>query len=100
MYSYRRANYIQLTTNRQALDLLNTNYTDIKFALPAVRKIFVTDAFEANLPGIAYQLWGDPDFGYWWVLGLFNGIIDPINDVVRGRVLLIPDINDIKRFSK
>jgi hypothetical protein len=58
----------------------------------------VTDAFESNLPGLAYRLWGDPDYGYWWVLGLYNGIIDPLEDLPTGRELLVPDIDDVKKY--
>lgn len=96
--SHRRANFIQMTKDRTALDYLNTRYTDIKFALKAVKKITISDAFESNLPGIAYNLWGDPDYGYWWVLGLYNGIVDPLSDLPTGTDLLIPSIDDVKKY--
>lgn len=94
----RRANFIMLTADKTKLDYQNVKYIDIRFSLQAIQKIVVSDAFEANLPGIAYQLWGDPDFKYWWALGLYNGIVDPIEDVVTGLELLIPSIDDIKKY--
>lgn len=94
----RRGNYIQLTADRKRLDLLKIKYLDIRFALNAVKKVVITDPYESNLPGIAYKLWGDPDYGYWWVLGLFNGIVDPLEDVETGTELLVPDIDQVKKY--
>lgn len=98
MPAHRRANFIHLTKDRARLDMLRVKYTDIKFALNATRKVIVSDPYEANLPGIAYKLWGDPDYGYWWVLGLFNGIIDPIEDMPTGKELLVPNIDEVKKY--
>jgi hypothetical protein len=92
----RRANYIALTADGKKLDYLNADYTDVKFALPVKEIFIVTDAFEANLPGIAFDRLGDT--GWWWLLGLYNGIIDPIDDVVTGLRLNVFDLSQAKRY--
>ena len=37
---------------------------------------------------------------YWWVLASVNGIEDPLNDLVAGTVLTVPDLLDIYDFFK
>ncbi len=94
MSDYRRANYVPLTRDRVNLDLHRAKYNDIRFVLPAVRTFVVTDAFAANLPGLAHELWGE--VGLWWVIGMYNGLIDPIADLQAGLVLRVPDVAKVK----
>src|SRR4051812_34855766 len=84
MSDYRRANFIPLTLGFDRLDEIRALYVDIAWVVPAVGKFDITDAWEANLPGIAFALYQDINF--WWILGLYNGIIDPILDVSVGSV--------------
>lgn len=93
---YRRANYIPPSVDLTALDYLKASYIDLKFSLPASKMFEVTEAFEANLPGIAHEVYND--VGLWWVIALYNGIIDPINDVVKGDKLRLPNLADINAF--
>ena len=85
-----------MSADRLRLDLLSTRYNDLKYAIPAVSIFNVTDSFEANLPGLAFHLWGEA--GYWWVLAMYNGIVDPIDDVTTGIQLRIPDIERVKIY--
>jgi hypothetical protein len=93
---YRRVNYIPMSTDRKSLDFIKANYNNIKFALSTSKVFVVTDPFEANLPGIAYELY--QDVGLWWILAMYNGIIDPINDIVTGLQLNVPSLTDINAF--
>ena len=88
MSDYRRANYIPVIGTLR-LDWLRAKYINIKFLVPAKGIFVVTEAFEANLPGIAFEIFGDIEL--WWALALYNGIVDPIDDVSVGTRLLIPD---------
>jgi hypothetical protein len=77
----------------QSLDYLSPRYKNIAFKIPATQKYTVGDHDQANAPGIAYNIYGDK--GYWWVICMYNGIIDPVTELVPGTVLELPSINDI-----
>jgi len=96
MSDFRRGNFIPLTADKQRLDYFNASYIDIKFALTPERQFVVSEAWEANLPGLADHLYGDINF--WWILALYNGIVDPILDVKKGLVLGVPSKEDIIAF--
>lgn len=50
---------------------------------------FVVDTFHANrLDLIASIFYGEPR--WWWVLAQINNILDPMQEVVEGRILFIP----------
>lgn len=36
--------------------------------------------------------------GWWWVICMFNGVVNPLEDLYAGREILIPDINDVHKF--
>lgn len=93
---YRRANYIPLSIDRLRLDFVNASYSNMKFVLTTSKVFVVTDAYESNLPGIAFTLYQDP--GLWWVLAMYNGIIDPIDEIVTGLKLNVPDLAAINAF--
>lgn len=76
-----------------ALDSIQLNIWDspaknMRFNVPFDRVITVTEAYVANLPGIAHDLLGD--VALWWVLLEYNGLSDPILDVKVGTALRIP----------
>ena len=83
MSDFRRANFLPMTLDFKRLDYFRALYVDIAFALPTTKTFFITNAWEANLPGLAFNLYND--INYWWVLGLYNGIVDPILDVSVGK---------------
>ncbi len=37
---------------------------------------------------------------YWWIIMLVNGIVDVFSDLYVGQLLVIPNILDIRNFSK
>jgi len=55
---------------------------------------FVEKKYEEKPHLLGYVFYGDT--GLWWVICLYNGIIDPINEIVEGKLLLIPTIDRIK----
>jgi hypothetical protein len=85
-----------MTRDFKRLDFMKALYIDIMFSVPAAKTFVITDAWEANLPGIADALYGDINF--WWVIGLYNGVLDPITDVVRGKIFRAPNKEDIVAF--
>lgn len=91
----KRATYLPVTgtTKNPRLNYLAAKYKNIKHLLPAANTYVVTAADVANLPGIAYNVYRDKD--YWWVIGLYNGIIFPETDLVPGMVLQLPALSDI-----
>lgn len=90
-----RASYMTLggTTRYPVPNYLSAKFKNIKFLLPAADSYMLSQSDAANLPGLAKKLLGD--VGYWWVLALYNGILDPVSDLVPGRVLQIPSVTDI-----
>lgn len=90
-----RARYMTVggTTKNPRLNYLSAKYLNMRRLLPAMDTYIVTSADVANLPGIAYNVYRDKD--YWWVIGLYNGIIFPDTDLVPGMVLQLPSLTDI-----
>lgn len=81
------------TSRKPSLNYSSARYKNIKFLLQAQRTYLVKQGDACNLPGIAFKEYGDKD--YWWVIGLYNGIIDPIQDLTPGTLLQLPSITDI-----
>ena len=77
-------------------DYLSPKYINIKFLLQAAKSYIVDVNDAANAPGIAFAFYGSVD--YWWVVCMFNGIIDPITELTPGRVLQLPTLADVNAF--
>lgn len=56
----------------------------------------VSSAFENRAPSISYEVYGDEK--YWWVICLFNGILDPTEDITVGLQLKIPDKSELDSY--
>lgn len=93
-----RVSYLSLggNTKKPALDYLSPKYLNIKYLLPAAKAYNMTSADQANAPGIAFSFYGSAD--YWWVVCLYNGILDPITELTPGRVLQLPNLADVNAF--
>lgn len=91
----KRITYMKVSgsTKKPRLNYLSAKYKNIRHLLPAVNTYVVTSSDVANLPGIAFNVYRDRD--YWWVIGLYNGIIFPETDLVPGLVLQLPSLSDI-----
>jgi hypothetical protein len=51
---------------KPVLNYLSAKYKNIRFLLQARTSYLVTSSDAANLPGIAFRVYGDRD--YWWVM--------------------------------
>lgn len=96
MSDYRRANFIPLSDDGLSLDYLSSRYNSIGFLVYAGSTYRISQSDLANLPGIADRLYSD--INLWWLLAMYNGIVDPINDLVVGLVLRVPTLSSIQEF--
>lgn len=55
---------------------------------------FVEKKYENNPQLLGYVFYGDT--GMWWLICMYNGIIDPIDEIIEGKMLLIPSLDRIK----
>lgn len=62
--------------------------------LPYSDIIQVDAQWQYNLPGMAAQYLGSTR--RWWVILMYNGLYDPIDDIVPGIYLKIPDRNSLE----
>lgn len=91
-----RSAYIGRGVDPKALNYLSAKYLNIRFIVPARETFVVDQSYAANAPGIAYDYYGSQD--YWWVVCLFNGILDPVEDFTPGLKLQLPSLADINAF--
>ena len=94
--SLKRSTYLDVGDEGTSLDLLSARYKNIRFNLEARQTFLVEQAWEHNAPGIAFQLYRDVD--YWPYLLMYNGIVDPIQDLVVGLILQVPAKADIDAY--
>ncbi len=77
-------------------DVFTSAYANIRWGV-VVDTIIVVDAkYEANLPGLAFDYYGNQE--YWRAILNFNGLIDPISDVCVGTTLAMPSRSSIDQF--
>lgn len=74
-------------------DFFKSGYKNIRFNIVPIQQIQLTSSQAANLPGLAFQLYGDTSL--WRALLAYNGLKDPISDIVVGLVLSVPSKADI-----
>lgn len=91
----RRSTYMSLGQNskKQSLDYYSSKYKNIKHLLRPSQAYSLTLADYANAPGLAFKFYGD--VGYWWVICLYNGIIDPITGFQPGNTIYLPSLADV-----
>lgn len=86
----------QRLDNSLDFDDQRSSYTNIRFGVIPVQIIVIDSKYQANLPGLAYDFYGDQE--YWRAILAFNGLIDPINDITTGRHLGLPDASSLQAF--
>ena len=91
-----RATYITSTKKKDRFDFVSARYKNMRWLLRHTETYEVTASDTANLPGIAFRVYGD--VGYWWILGMYNGIIDPVADIRPPLTLGIPSLSSINTF--
>ena len=70
------------------LDVLNAAYISIDYSNISYNQYIVTAVTAYQLDLISYNFYGDES--YWWLIAQFNRIFDPVNEIVPGKILLIP----------
>jgi hypothetical protein len=96
LINLNRSSYLKLSARKNSLDYLTAKYLNIRFSIAPERNFLVTAANVANTFGIAYQVYGNKN--YWWVVAMYNGIINPIEDLKPGDVLQLPSLTAINAF--
>lgn len=91
-----RSAYLSAGVSPKTLSYLSAKYLNIRYILPATDVFVVNQAYVANAPGVAFEYYGSQD--YWWIVCMFNGILDPIEDLTPGRTLQLPRLTDINAF--
>jgi hypothetical protein len=79
---------VQDMDNTTQPDILKSKYVNIRYGVTPNRYITIDSKYEANLPGLAFDFYGNQEL--WRVLLAVNGLNDPINDVIIGTVLMLP----------
>lgn len=85
-----------LLTNVLAVDYLQSPYTNIRFGVAIDTVITIDAKYEANLPGLAFDYYGDQV--YWRAILAFNGLVDPVQDVQVGTVIGLPSKSSLEAF--
>lgn len=75
------------------LDYLSADYNKDLLKIQVYTEYMVTMASESRLDIISNILYGTASL--WWVIGMYNGIINPTYNLVIGQKLKIPDRNSV-----
>lgn len=87
-------NFMRLTSDGGSLDIFSAKFRDIRFRVGHQSTVVVDARYEANLKTLAYDQY-DGDSSLWWAILLYNGLQDPVGDIVPGVVLKIPKRTEI-----
>jgi hypothetical protein len=80
------------------LDVLKSGYSNLVLARTKGKTFTVTQAYIANLPGIAASKYGDQR--YWRALMWANGIQDPLSQIVLGMKLRLPPVEFLEEHMQ
>lgn len=86
----------QLLNNQFDLDVMSSSYNNIRWAVVPDAIITIDSKYEANLPGLAYDYYGDQSV--WRAILSFNGLQDPISDVIVGSVIGLPSRASLDKY--
>ncbi len=75
-------------------DWLNTRYVGQIQNLPVSQRIVLEDRYVPYPELLSNDIYGTVD--YWWVLCMYNGIVDIFNDMQAGLIWNIPALSDIQ----
>lgn len=96
MSSFLTEKLIPLSVDAGGFDLFTSRIRDIQYCVPTQMYITVDASTEANLPGIAHKFL--QDYSLWFVLMVYNGIVDPIGEVSIGTKIAIPKKRSLMSF--
>lgn len=86
----------QLLNNQFDLDVMQSSYKNIRWAVVPDAIITIDSKYEANLPGLAYDYYGDQTV--WRAILAFNGLQDPISDIIVGSVIGMPSRSSLDKY--
>ncbi len=100
---YNKLNYIPVVDFKpsssfdtiKVLDLLKAEYIPMLKLVNHYTLYQVTDVHESHPELISFKHYGTIDL--WWVICFYNKIINPITEIVAGKSLRIPDLNQLTR---
>jgi hypothetical protein len=75
-------------------DWLNVSYLDLQEKAVDYQFHIVSETDIAQPDAIAYNYYGDSN--WWWLLCSFNGIVNPMTDMVLGQRLKIPNLHIVQ----
>lgn len=87
---------VRLLDRTTDLDIFKSSYANMRFGVLPAQIITIDSKYQANLPGLAYDYYGDQT--YWRAILWFNGLSDPINDVMVGTKIGLPDPTSLAAF--
>jgi hypothetical protein len=79
-----------------ALDTLRASYVDLRTQPITCSSFQVTDSEAGTPDAIAYKFYGDEKL--WWLICVFNGIVDPYEEIATGVKLLIPKLDEVTAY--
>lgn len=54
----------------------------------------VEKKFEGRPEMLGFLFYGDP--GLWWVIAQYNGLIDPLDELIEGKLIYVPMIERVR----
>lgn len=85
-----------LLDNSYDLDVFRSSYANIRWGVSPDIVITIDSKYEANLPGLAFDYYGDQSF--WRAILAFNGLTDPLTDVCVGSRIGLPSRSSLDQF--
>lgn len=97
---YSRTNLISIVQSDSGsyLEMVDGNFVRFLSELKYDKSFMVTEAVAGRLEFISYQLY--KTINLWWVIGLYNGIVNPFKEVVAGKIIKIPTKDSIDSYFK
>jgi len=87
---------ITLLNGDTDLDILSSQYVNMRFMVSVDKVVTIDSKYEANLPGLAFDYYGDQE--YWRAIMHFNGLTDPISEVCVGSLIGMPNKSSLDAF--
>lgn len=80
------------------LSVLDSAYSEFDDSLELAGRHTVTVEDAMDLPLISYRWY--TNINLWWIIGAYNGIVDPWLEVLPGRVLDIPSLTSVEAYFR
>jgi hypothetical protein len=63
---------------------------------PSDMSVVVNDKYEYRIERMANDFYGNP--ALWWFICQYNNILDPLSEIVKGRILTVPTLERLQLF--